>query len=237
MELKDRIIQLRKQAGLTQEQLGEQMDVSRQAVSKWESGQATPDLSYLTRMCELFQVSTDWLLLGRENFGPNEVIFCSGCGAQLTPGASYCHMCGAAQGKEDQSYCLYMNRCAYQTPGFMKALEILFQYSWATPAFPWDGTPIDRRSAGRIVERGPMVLCADLTYEQAVLAASLFTDQAGFVTVYSDEGLVADDDGILTPVAQPTELPKPEKEPLSGGAIFGLVVLGVIVAILLLSFF
>ena len=38
MELNERIIQARKQAGLTQEQLGEKLGVSRQAVSKWESG-------------------------------------------------------------------------------------------------------------------------------------------------------------------------------------------------------
>ena len=43
MELKDRIAAVRKAAGLTQEQLGELLGVTRQAVSKWESGQTTPD--------------------------------------------------------------------------------------------------------------------------------------------------------------------------------------------------
>lgn len=64
MDLKDRIALARKQAGLSQEQLGEKLGVSRQAVSKWESGQANPDVAYVTEMCRLFGVSSDWLLMG-----------------------------------------------------------------------------------------------------------------------------------------------------------------------------
>lgn len=49
MELKDRIAAVRKAAGLTQEQLGELLGVTRQAVSKWESGQTTPDAATIGR--------------------------------------------------------------------------------------------------------------------------------------------------------------------------------------------
>lgn len=66
MELKERIALARKQAGLSQEQLGEKLGVSQQAVSKWESGQNNPDVAYLAEMCRLFGVSSDWLLLGKE---------------------------------------------------------------------------------------------------------------------------------------------------------------------------
>ena len=66
MELSERIAQVRKQAGLSQEQLGEKLGVSRQAVSKWESGQTNPDISYITAMCQLFNVSSDWLLFGED---------------------------------------------------------------------------------------------------------------------------------------------------------------------------
>ena len=65
MELNERIIQARKQAGLTQEQLGEKLGVSRQAVSKWESGQANPDVTYIMEICHLFGLSADWLLFGK----------------------------------------------------------------------------------------------------------------------------------------------------------------------------
>lgn len=62
MILADKIIQLRKKNGWSQEELAEQLGVSRQAVSKWEGAQATPDLSKLLAMSQLFGVTTDYLL-------------------------------------------------------------------------------------------------------------------------------------------------------------------------------
>ncbi len=58
----DKIIALRKRCGWSQEELAEKMNVSRQAVSKWESAQATPDLEKILQLSELFRVSTDYLL-------------------------------------------------------------------------------------------------------------------------------------------------------------------------------
>ena len=66
MELKDRIAAVRRAAGLTQEQLGELLGVSRQAVSRWESGQTSPDVSTLAALCEKLRVSADYVLLGKE---------------------------------------------------------------------------------------------------------------------------------------------------------------------------
>ena len=51
MEWNERIAAARKAAGLTQEALGEKLGVSRQAVSKWESGQAVPDLDTVAKLC------------------------------------------------------------------------------------------------------------------------------------------------------------------------------------------
>lgn len=62
--LSQRIQQLRKQNGLSQEQLAEQLKVSRQAVSKWESAQAQPDLDKILALSALFDVTTDYLLKG-----------------------------------------------------------------------------------------------------------------------------------------------------------------------------
>ena len=64
MILADNIIRLRKQAGWSQEELAEQLGVSRQAVSKWESAQATPDLDKILALSTLFGVTTDHLLKG-----------------------------------------------------------------------------------------------------------------------------------------------------------------------------
>lgn len=62
MILADKIISLRKKNGWSQEELAEQLGVSRQAVSKWEGAQSTPDLERVLRMSRLFGVSTDYLL-------------------------------------------------------------------------------------------------------------------------------------------------------------------------------
>lgn len=61
MILADKIIQERKRNGWTQEELAELMNVSRQAVSKWESAQSIPDIEKVIRLSELFGVSTDYL--------------------------------------------------------------------------------------------------------------------------------------------------------------------------------
>ncbi len=65
-ELKGRIAAARKLSGLTQEQLGELVGVTRQAVSKWESGQTVPDAVTVARICEALHVSADYVLLGKE---------------------------------------------------------------------------------------------------------------------------------------------------------------------------
>ena len=62
MILADKIIQLRKQNGWSQEELAERMHVSRQAVSKWEAAQTTPDLEKILLLSKLFGVTTDYLL-------------------------------------------------------------------------------------------------------------------------------------------------------------------------------
>lgn len=66
MELKDRIAAVRRAAGLTQEQLGELVGVTRQAVSKWEAGQTVPDALTVAKLCEALHVSADYVLLGKE---------------------------------------------------------------------------------------------------------------------------------------------------------------------------
>ena len=64
MNIADRIQYLRKQKGYSQEELADKVGVSRQAVSKWESEQSTPDLEKVIVMSELFEVTTDYILKG-----------------------------------------------------------------------------------------------------------------------------------------------------------------------------
>jgi len=63
MSIGEQIQKIRIMKGLTQERLAELLEVSRQSVSKWELGQAIPDVEKIIRMSELFDVTTDTILL------------------------------------------------------------------------------------------------------------------------------------------------------------------------------
>ena len=64
MSIADRIQTLRKSKGISQEELADKIGVSRQAVSKWESGQSAPDIEKIILLSEFFGVTTDFLLKG-----------------------------------------------------------------------------------------------------------------------------------------------------------------------------
>ncbi len=66
MNIADRIQQLRKAKGISQEELADKIGVSRQAVSKWESEQTTPDVEKVLLLSDYFEVTTDYLLKGIE---------------------------------------------------------------------------------------------------------------------------------------------------------------------------
>ena len=73
MILADKIIELRKKNGLSQEELAEKLGVSRQAVSKWEGAQSVPDIQRILEMSRLFGVSTDYLLKDDMDFGSEAI--------------------------------------------------------------------------------------------------------------------------------------------------------------------
>ena len=62
MTLSEKILDLRKQQGMSQENLAEKLGVSRQAVSRWEVGSALPDASNIRQLSRLFGVTADYLL-------------------------------------------------------------------------------------------------------------------------------------------------------------------------------
>ena len=64
MAFSENLQYIRSQAGITQEQLAEQLEVSRQSVSKWESGSSFPEMDTLLRICDLYEVNLDTLLRG-----------------------------------------------------------------------------------------------------------------------------------------------------------------------------
>ena len=66
MEFHEKLQQLRKQKGLTQEQLADQLYVSRAAVSKWESGRGYPNIDSLKALAKFYSVTIDELLSGEQ---------------------------------------------------------------------------------------------------------------------------------------------------------------------------
>ena len=66
MKFNEKLIELRKKAGLSQEELGYKLNVTRQTVSKWELAQTTPEMDKLVEMSKIFNVSVDDLLNERE---------------------------------------------------------------------------------------------------------------------------------------------------------------------------
>lgn len=66
MTIGQRIYNLRTEKGLTQEQLSEKLEVSRQSISKWELDKALPDIQKLIEMSKLYEVTIDYIILGIE---------------------------------------------------------------------------------------------------------------------------------------------------------------------------
>lgn len=62
MKMNEKILACRRRAGLSQEALAERLEVSRQAVSRWECGEATPEPAKILQLARTFGVTADWLL-------------------------------------------------------------------------------------------------------------------------------------------------------------------------------
>ena len=65
MEFNNKLYNLRKQKGLSQEELANRLNVSRQTVSKWEVGDSTPDMEKLIAISDLFEISLDELVMDK----------------------------------------------------------------------------------------------------------------------------------------------------------------------------
>ena len=99
-DFSENVMALRRKQGWSQEELGSRLGVSRQTVSKWESGQTTPELEKLVAMAELFQISID-RLVGREEAAaktssaadapPDSCLLQRGGGRPLTRYGRYCY--------------------------------------------------------------------------------------------------------------------------------------------------
>lgn len=80
MKFNEKIIMLRKNKNLSQEDLGNELGVARQTISKWELGETTPEMDKLIKMSEIFENTLDDLIKDTEpNIGKNNNFFLSWC--------------------------------------------------------------------------------------------------------------------------------------------------------------
>ena len=233
MTLGERIALARKQAGLSQEQLGEKLGVSRQAISKWESSQANPDMAYVAEMCRLFGISSDWLLLGKEDSRQAAPARCPECRAIVTGLDKYCPNCGhplfcSKTGGETYSLVLTSTSISYSSG----ALKQLARLPWCKSEFPIYHKTEQELDA--LIQTAPVTLMWGLTKQQALEALDAFYEQDTVATYRDSDGLL-----INTLEPAPAVVPQVslvEKQPMSFGATVCAVILGILIAMLILSF-
>ena len=230
-EMKDRIAAARKLAGLTQEQLGELLGVTRQAVSKWESGQTVPDAVTVARLCEALHVSADYVLLGRE---PEET------DTQVPPAYTppdTCPCCGRAV---EGSIC---PACGYPLPTVPPRGP---RYALVATSRYYDNVHAEdqlirfcgmTREEAQQVQRqescSKVILRRNLTdHTVQYLASHLNRDFFPWMSIVEDNG---ESENILKDKPSSMELP-PQPSPEHSGIGFWGVVGAVIVALLILSF-
>ena len=228
MELKDRIALARKQAGLSQEQLGEKLGVSRQAVSKWESGQNNPDVAYLAEMCRLFGVSSDWLLLGQETEQASAPTRCPDCQAIVTGLDNFCPNCGCSlKSSPKEQYALVL-KSILSSPEDNSVLYHICDEGVYRPAFSLpENFSLDYTH--RILGNAPRVLFRGLTLDQARAIKDRFFHPNELLICFDPTG-DAPIPRLMDQVYKPSN-----KQGMSFWATVGAVVLGVICALLLLS--
>lgn len=202
MELNERIAAARRAAGMSQEQLGEALGVSRQAVSKWESGQTKPDLEAVGKMCELFHLSADYLLLGREDDKTANSATQAQSKAQTTPS------------------------------GYSLILIDTNPNTWETRRI-LRNSGMSEEDVDRMVPLLPVALASGLTLEEAYRRAKDF-ESCGLVKVIRDESAQSQESMLQ---ADPIEAPEEKRGGLGFGGTVLAVMLGVILALLLMSLF
>ena len=231
MELKDRIAAVRKAAGLTQEQLGELVGVTRQAVSKWEAGQTVPDALTVAKLCEALHVSADYVLLGKE---PEE----QAAGEPYVP-PDVCPCCSRAV---EGTIC---PGCGYplpDTPPRGRRYAVLATSQYYANEYAMDHlirfcgmSRIQAQQALQLGTLAEVALRRDLTDDAArYLASHLNRDLFPDVRVVVDEGEPED-----TLRARPDSMNLPERTQVNGVGFWGVVaaVALVMLAMLVLSLF
>lgn len=232
MELNERIALARKQAGLSQEQLGEKLGVSRQAVSKWESGQTNPDLAYVVEMCRLFGVSSDWLLMGEESERETVPARCPNCQSVVTGLDNYCPKCGRnLKSNLANGYTLLLKE-AHLAFTLADDLRKLSRTGWFSPQSPLY-QELSSQEAEELVKQIPLILDRGLSVEHIRRVKDKVTYPECFAVYRDSDG--DDPQAMLDREEVPASQYMVYHQPMSFGGVVLAVIVGIVGAIFLLS--
>ena len=243
MELNERIAFVRRAAGLSQEQLGERLGVTRQAVSKWESGQTVPDAITISRLCQVLNVSADFVLLGKEpeenvQTSQADPLVCPCCGRR-SPAATtvICPGCGydffPRRPDDDKRYAILLTSANLTDDG----RDDLVTYAGLSPEKAKQ--MVDQLHTAKTTD--PLFLCRGLPISAAVWMASQLRRNLSVRIVADDPAFTnAELCAFPTAVEPPQEAPPPqwaeEAKGLGFGGTVAAVIAGIIGAVVILSF-
>lgn len=236
MTLGERIAAARNRAGLTQLQLAQELGLQLFQVADWERGAAEPSLEQMAALCRVLDVTSDYLLLGKEPESAKPV--CFRCGRVLEPGTHFCPDCGQdqRQNTEPKEYCLVLHDSAFSD-------ETGLVYQICKEGQFWPDFPFTEQSTkedlARILSKAPRVLFRGLTRKQAVQLQKQFP-YPNRLSIYADptgdtpvETLIKGPG--LNPETGRLEYSSASSGGMSFGGTVGAVIVGVIAAVLILS--
>lgn len=235
MTLGERIAQARKQAGLSQEQLGEKLGVSRQAISKWESGQNNPDVAYVAEMCRLFGISSDWLLLGLENAQEKAPVHCPNCKAIVTGLDNFCPNCGRSLQGKPCTYTLVVDYKDFVPSQVAEQIISLANFD-LLPSDSLIRKKQSRDDVTRMLEgTSYLTVARGLSKKQVerIIEKLSWPVQDAFHFYRDSDGACEDELKEKEPI--PMDQLKQQYEPMSFGGVVLAVIVGVIAAIFLLA--
>lgn len=182
MILAEKIMKLRKQQGWSQEELAVQLHVSRQSVSKWESGASIPDLDKILQLGELFGVSTDFLLKDeREDFPTVNIEDREGVATDAADGEAW-----RSSGRSWEAEPEYREVTVEEADTYMKLVsEAAFRIAAAVSACVL--SPVLLIVLAAMTEFGKLELSEDAAGGIGMIALLLFV--AGAVAVFICDGM------------------------------------------------
>ena len=229
MTLNERIITARKKSGLSQEQLGEKLGVSRQAVSKWETGQANPDVAYVAEMCRLFGVSSDWLLLGIEASESSAPELCPSCQHIVTGMDNFCPNCGSClHGTAASTYTLVLNNTDRPY-----AFSDLMALSASTKIKFSSDSPLSHNitadKALQLIESAPVVLERGLSQKQVIDILDGVINEEIFSICPECNSSTSDTPTLSNQNMRPASELRLAPTPLSFGSVVCAVIVGLLI--------